>query len=155
MSKKLEKLISLSEAAKCLGMTVEALTTIIENDIIKAVEHKGEILVPESEIRQTITLEQFKKLKGVPITMSEASRKYGPTVKAIWTWVERGYIPKLDEAYPVHLDEQHVAYRCSIYKMRRGSSRLFDAAGRPYQLKRPELAEYRHRKAKQMQHISA
>lgn len=157
MGKKLEKLLPLAEAAERLGLTAEVLTHLIENDIIRAVEHEGEILVPESEVRQTITLEQFKKLKGKPITMAEASRKYGPTVKAIWTWVERGYIPKLDDAYPVHLDEQHVAYRCAIYKALDGrpGRRIFDAAGRPYRLKRPELAAYRERKAKQEQQASA
>lgn len=151
--RELEKLLPLDAAAKRLGIDENVLTALIENGTINANDHEGEILVPESEVKQVITLEQFKKLKGKPITMSEASRKYGPTIKAIWTWVERGYIPKLDDAYPVHLDEQHVAYRCAIYKSLDGrpGKRIFDKAGRPYRLKRPELADYRKRKAEQEQ----
>ncbi len=154
---KLEKLIPLPQAAARLGLSAEELTSIIENDIIRAVEHKGEILVPESEVKRTITREQFKKLEGVPITMSDASRKYGPTVKAIWTWVERGYISKLDAAYPVHLNEAQVAYCAAIYKALDGrpGKRLFDEAGRPYRLKWPEVSKYRQRKAKQEQDARA
>jgi hypothetical protein len=148
---KLEKLIPLPQAAARLGLTVEALTRLVDSGTIKANIHEGVVLIPESQVKQAITREQFVHLKGTPITMAEASEKYGPTVKTIWSWVARKYIAKLDDAYPVHVDEADVAYCAAVYKSRGKSSRLFDEAGRPYVLKRPEIAAYRQRRAKQAQ----
>ena len=147
---KLEKLLPLPQAAQRLGLSLDALTRLVDSGTIKANIHRGVVLIPESEVAQTITREQFAELKGTPITMAEASKKYSLTIKSIWTWMKRGFITKLDHAYPAHLDEADVAYCAAVYKSKGGrGSRIFDEAGRPYQLKRPEVATYRQRKAKE------
>jgi len=73
-----------------MGMIVEALTRLVTTGELKAMKTpSGETVVLESETEATITKEQFEHLRGRPITMAEASRMYGPTIKAIWERVQR------------------------------------------------------------------
>lgn len=126
---------------------------LIENGTIKANVLEGEILVPESEVR-IVTREQFRKLRDKPITVAQAIEKYGLN-SATWSrYIKAGLVRVLTPGYRMTLNEQDVAYCAEVYKMRGKSSRIFDAAGRPYQLKRPELKEYRERKASHAQCVS-
>lgn len=153
MATKLEKLIPLPQAAQRLGLTSDALTRLIDSGTIKANVHQGEILVPESQVAQTITREQFDELRGVPITMAKASQKYGISVQTIWNWTKRDELIKvLDPLYPTKLDEADVAYCVEVKRARGKSSRVFDENGLPYKLKRPEIAAYRQRKAEHPKH---
>jgi predicted site-specific integrase-resolvase len=153
---KLEKLLPLPQAAQRLGLTLDALTRLVDSGTIKANVHQGEILVPESQVKQTITREQFERLRGTPITMAEASKKYEVSVRTIRNWAKRDHLIEiLDDSYPTKLDESGVAYCVAVYKARGKSSRIFDKAGLPYQLKHPGLADYRRRKAKETQRARA
>jgi hypothetical protein len=149
-SAKLEKLLPLPQAAQRLGLTLDALTRLVDSGTIKANVHRGVVLIPESEVKQTITREQFAELKGTPITMAEASKKYSVPYSTLIGWVHNklGIITIIKSGYGMQIDEADVAYCAAVYKARGRSSRLFDQAGRPYQLKRPEVAAYRQRKAK-------
>lgn len=153
--RELEKLLSLDVAAKRFGIDENVLTSLIDRGIIKANEINGDILVPESETKCVVTREQFRKLRDKPITVSQSIEKYGLN-SATWSrYIKAGLVKVLTPGYRMTLNEQDVAYCAEVYKVRGKSSRIFDAAGRPYQLKRPELKEYRERKASHAQCISA
>ena len=154
---KLERLITLAEAAECLGLTVEVLTRLVDSGTIKANVHEGVVLIPEREIAKTITREQFKELKGTPITVMQAVEKYKVPYSTLIGWIhsQLEIISIIKPGYGMQIDEADVAYCAAIYKARGKSSRMFDEAGRPYQLKRPEIAAYRQRRAKQAQRTRA
>lgn len=154
---KLEKLIPLPEAARRLGLSVEALTRLVESGTIRANVHEGIILIPEHEIAKTVTREKFAQLEGKPITVTQAVKKYNIPYSTLIGWIHSKLrlITVLKSGYAMQINEADVAYCSEIYKARGKSSRLFDEAGRPYQLKRPELAAYRQRKAKQAQRARA
>jgi hypothetical protein len=156
--KNLEKLIPLPEAARRLGLTAEALTQLVESGIIKANIHKGVVLIPESEIKQTITREQFEKLRGQPITVAQAVEKYGISDVTISKWARLGYIEIIQPGYGMTIDAADMAYCAAVYKAKGGQrgARIFDESGNPYQLKRPEIAAYRRkRKTEQTQRVRA
>lgn len=146
---KLEKLIPLPQAAKHLGLTVEALTQLVESGIIKAsITDKGEVLIPKSQVDQTITREQFKKLRGKPITVHEAVEKYGISDVTISKWARLGYIEIIQPGYGMTIDAADMAYCAAVYKAKGGQrgARIFDESGNPYELKRPEIAAYRRKR---------
>ena len=155
MAVELDCVIPLPQAAKRMGMTVEALTRLVTSGKLKAMKtSSGEVVVPESETKNAITRgdKKYGALHGKPITMAKASEQYGPSIQSIWNWVKRGYIATIEdnkEPYPIKIDEADVAYCADVYKTRGKSSRIFDEAGRPYVLKHPDLAEYRRRKKSQ------
>lgn len=158
--RELEKLLPLDVAADCLGLSVEVLTSLIYSDRIKAnITDRGEVLVPESEVKKAAaTKEKFAKLVGVPITVSEAVKKYKVPYTTLIGWVHSPLelIAIIKPGYGMQLDEADVARCAAIYKMRGRSSRIFDKTGkRPYELMRPDLAEYRRNRAKQEQQVSA
>jgi hypothetical protein len=113
--------------------------------------------VPESQVKQAITREQFKKFRGTPITVSGAVKKYNIPYTTLIGWVHSDLelIAVIKPGYGMLIDEADVAYCAAVYRARGKSSRIFDEAKRPYKLKRPELAAYRQRKAKQEQCVSA
>ena len=145
--KKLEKLIPLPQAAARLGLTVEALTRLVDSGTIKANVHEGVVLIPEREIAQTITREQFAKLRGKPITVAQAIEKYGLNSGTWSRYIRTGLIEVLTPGYRMTLNEADVAYCAKVYEVLGGKqgSRIFDDQGRPYQLVRPEVAEYRRK----------
>jgi hypothetical protein len=150
---KLEKLIPLPEAARRLGLSVEALTALIENGTIRANIHEGEILVPESQVKQAITRKQFDKLKGTPITVAQAVEKYGISDVTISKWARLGYIAIIQPGYGMTIDAADMAYCAAIYKAKGGKrgTPIFDESGNPYELKRPEVAAYRHKRKVQLE----
>lgn len=73
----IERAIPLPETAKRLGLSIQALTRLIKDGIIKAVElPDGEVVVSEQETDVSIKREDFH-LRGKPTTVSEAAEKYG------------------------------------------------------------------------------
>jgi hypothetical protein len=157
----LEHVIPLPEAARRLGFPVEILKTLVERGKIRAVQFNGEVAVPESEI-PAITREQFEHLRGRPITIAQAARPaprfdesgeavggYGVPDPTIRDWVKRNYVHILENGYGKKLDEADIAYCAAIYHLQKKigtRAPLFDEAGRPYQLKHPDLSEYRRRR---------
>ncbi len=76
-------LLPLSEAARKYGVSEARLKTLIENGKIRAAMIGDEVVVSEEEARAAAVrkedLPEYKKhahLKGVPIWISEAERKY-------------------------------------------------------------------------------
>lgn len=146
----LERVISLPEAAQRLSLSVEALKALVERGTIRGVQlPNGEIAVPEDEAQPTITKEQYEHLRDKPITVSEVIDRYSIPNQTIRDWVNRGYIKVIQPGYGMTLDEADVAYCAAVYYEQKKSgirAPLFDEAGRPYQLKHPDLSEVRRRK---------
>ena len=122
----------------------------------------GEIGIGEQSARQVASYEQinerlrfirredFKKLKGKPISISEATRQYGVPGMTLRGWIKREYVSMLDaDSHPVLLDCGDVAYCAAIWTVRKSLNirgPLLDEKGKPYQLKHPWLSNYRKRK---------
>lgn len=150
----LDRFISLSQAARRLGLTKDTLRSLVDLGKVKgAILPNGQIGVNELELDQTVTREQFEQLRGQAITISEAARKYGIGKITFRQWTKRGYIRVLKEGYGMELDEADVAYCAAVYQVRGGvkGKRLFDELGQPYQYKHTEWAAYQRERRKKNQ----
>jgi hypothetical protein len=143
--------IPLAEAVHKYNLTEEVLTRLIRDGRIDGAQlPSGDLLVSddglnEAKTKEQIIKEEFSRLCENPVTVSEAENRYGLQNQTIRNWVTLGYIRVVDNDYPMKLDEADVAYCAKIYHERGGrpGARIFDSDGNPYQLKHPELAEYR------------
>lgn len=82
-------------------------------------------------------LPQYKKhahLKGVKISVREASREFDIPAPTLSRWATRGIIKILERTErEVYLDKADVAYSAEIYKERSGSGKwIFNDDGTPY-----------------------
>lgn len=109
--------------------------------------------VPEREMtKDDILKEKYTALVGQPITVSEAAQKYDIHRRTIFKWIDKGYIAIVQEEPVKQVDEAEVKYCVDIYRQRKSEgfgiygAPLLDKNGLPYQLKRPDVAEYRRRK---------
>ncbi|MCP4370663.1 MAG: hypothetical protein GY797_21505, partial [Deltaproteobacteria bacterium] len=96
---------------------------------------------------------RFAYLSGQPITLTKAAKKYNVPRSTLQNWVYRSnYLKPIPPAsYPANFDEAEIAYLADIYQDRqRTGSRapLIDESGLPYELKHPDLAQYRRKKKK-------
>ena len=73
-------------------------------------------------------------LKGVPISINEAGRKYKLNTSTLTRWMQRGLIHQLGkDGRKTLLDEADVAYCAGVYRQNSGQGKwAFDDAGRPY-----------------------
>ena len=138
------KFVSLSEAAERLRLESKYLLRLINNGKIEAASINGETVVSERDIiKMTPTprddLAEYKKfetLKGTPIWLSEAGRKYKINHVTILQWTRKGYIAKLGkDGNKMLLNEQDVAYCKFIYDRMGGSTkgkRIFNDDGTPF-----------------------
>jgi hypothetical protein len=150
MGLQLEQYIPLPQAAKRLKISAASLQGLIDSGNIRAVKLNGTVAVAESELKQVITREQFKYLRGMPITISEAAEKYSIGKITFRQWTQRGYIRVLKEGYGMELDEADVAYCAAVYQAQGGTrgKRLFNEDGHPYQIKHTEWADYQRERRK-------
>jgi hypothetical protein len=158
----LERIIPLNLAAKRSGLSEATLRNLVETGKIRAaVLPGGEIGVGEKSARQVASYEQinerlrsirrddFEKLRGKPISISEATRRYGVPGMTLRGWIKRDYVAVLANNHPVLIDNGDVAYCVAVWKMRKSlkvRGPLLDDKGYPYQLKHPWLSSYRKRK---------
>lgn len=160
----IERVLPLAEAAQRMGISAAALTRLVRSGKIRALQlPDGSLGVSKRDAEQlrrqiavneqlkAITRDQFKKLRGQPITISQASGSYGVPGTTLRDWVKRGYVRVIDaQVYPLELDQADVAYCATIHRVRSHyrilRAPLLDESGSPYQLKHPELSEYRRRK---------
>ncbi len=141
----------------------QALTRLLRRGRIRAITGEGGVLVVERRQRQSRTrkpkkqpLEQtgerrkqaeeearrirskYEHLKGRPIGVAEAGRKYGIPQSTVSKWMHRNYIKKIgQDGQKILLDEADVAYCAEVYRSRKGEGRrwMFDKDGLPYILK--------------------
>lgn len=148
----IERVIPLKEAASRMGISVAALTRLVSDGMIRAVQlPDGSMAVSEQELVRDTSDDQFSDLRGKPILISEAAKKYAVPGNTIRRWIKHRYIRVVGDGYPLTLDEADVARCAQTYQERKQSGSvsgapLFDEAGRPYQLKYPDVSEYRKRR---------
>ncbi len=141
----LERYIPLPKAAKRLGISPASLQGLIDGGNIRAAKLNGTIAVAESDLDQVVTRDQFEHLRGQPITVSQAVKTYGINAVTIRNWIRRQYITVLKSGYGTEIDQADMAYCAAVYQALGGvqGRRLFDEDGSPYQLRKPEFAEYK------------
>ncbi|HDN79989.1 MAG: hypothetical protein DRI61_02850 [Chloroflexi bacterium] len=126
MERKLERYIPIEEAARKYNLPVGLLTKLVEAGKIKAVKFgvDGEEMTGVAErdvIRvagQRISRDQVAHLRGKPIRLNQAVKKYGLNRSSLWKWARQGRINVLrDEEGVLELDEADVAYIALLKKM--------------------------------------
>lgn len=157
-------ILPLAEAAQEMGITEEEMRLMIQSGKARAfVDPEGIMYVQMTLPLQTedthddindrlsrIRREDYAHLEGVPITVSEAAKKYGVPVSTLHRWLERGYVSALNNesgrGKRKILDEATVAYCAEIYHVRKPYNTrapLLESDGSPYLLREPELARLR------------
>ncbi len=137
----LPRFISVTEAARRLGLPAKDLYRMVDAGKIKAAEINGETVVSEESLPfRKEDLPEYKKyahLKGVGIWVSEAARKYKIPHGNLSRWAKAGVISVLGkDGNKTLIDEADVGYCSEIHKKRSGSGKwLFNPDGTPYQPK--------------------
>ncbi len=158
--------LPLKEAAKKHNVEEKVLTQLIAAGMIEAVEENGETLVAvdkngngnngtKPQTKAEIIAAEFAHLHDQPITLSEAARKYDVPRGTLEAWQYKNYLtPTHPDAYPKLFNEAEIAYCADIYHDRKRvgtgfyGAPLLDENGLPYELKHPDLAQYRRKKGK-------
>jgi len=158
-------ILPLSEAAQVMGVAEDSLRNMVQSGKIRAfvdpdgamyiqmtaaptvpVDHEDDINARLSRIRR----EDFAHLEGVPITVSEAAKKYGVPRPTITSWLRRyrPFINLLRPGYRSEYNEADIAYLVAIYQTRRShgipsGTPLIDKEGKPNLIKHPTLSRAR------------
>ena len=139
----LDRFIPLSEAARRMRVSVkETRAMIVSGKIQGGVLPDGEMVVRESTIPTKYfpkkeDLKEYKlhaHLKGVGISISDASRKYKINHSTLYRWSSAKYIARIGvDKNRVLLDEADVAYCAEIYQRygQQGKT-LFNSDGTPH-----------------------
>ncbi len=151
MAPQIQRVLSLPVAAARMGISVRALTRLIRNGKMRAVQlPTGEMAVGETDVKRTTRktdlqeYRQYSHLSNERIGIGEAARKYEVATSTVHQWVQKGYIARVGQVgQKVLLNEQDVAYCVHIYR-EYGSHprrRLFNDDGTPYIAKTRVAAE--------------
>jgi predicted site-specific integrase-resolvase len=135
--------LPLAEVATLVGVPVSALQQKIQDGTISAITIHGKIAMSEQDARRAVPkvklpeYKRFDHLKGKPIWINEAARKYsawGLYQRLISLWTKKGLIKKIrDDGNRVLVDEQDVAYCALIYQKNKHRGRkVFQPDGTPY-----------------------
>jgi len=140
--------IPLSEAARKYGLEEAYLRQMVERGKIRAAMVAGEMVVSEEEVKKRAEQEQhsgvkkedlpeyseFKHLEDIPISISEAEKKYEVPNQTIVRWVQKGFIRVIGvEGRKKYINERDVAYCSYIYNKNRGQGKwVFSRNGTPY-----------------------
>jgi predicted site-specific integrase-resolvase len=144
----METYIPIGEASKIFSVADSVLLRWIELGRIRgAMINSTGVIVNELDIEDQLPKEEQPKykavahLKGTPIGVREASRKYLIPHQTITRWIEKGYIKTLGEqtvqgGRKLLLDEADVAYCAAFYHDDpRQGKKLFNDDGTPYHKK--------------------
>jgi len=136
----LERFITLEQAAQQLRLEQADLARLIDEGSLRAALLPDDLIgVSLSSVQALLPREDlpdyqdFAHLKGQPISISEASRKYGIHTSTLTRWMQRGYITRIGkDGRRTLLDEAHVAYCAKVYLSDSGQGKwLFDEKGKP------------------------
>ncbi|MCG3209848.1 MAG: hypothetical protein FOGNACKC_03475 [Anaerolineae bacterium] len=126
------------------------LTNVSVGDKVR-INSNGDLHVTAPESKEQILNERYGHLRDKTLTLTEASKKYGVPRGTLNSWVNQSkYLQPTDnDSYPATYNESEIAYLAEIWEDRRkiGSrAPLLDDDGLPYEIKHPNLAEYRRNK---------
>jgi len=137
---KLERFISMEQAGQQLDVDQAALRRLIEDGSLRAaILPDGSIGISLSGVYSLLPREElpdykdFAYLKDRPISISDASRKYGIHTSTLTRWMQRGYIAQIGkDGRRTLLNEADVAYCAKVYLSDSGQGKwLFDKKGKP------------------------
>jgi len=137
---KFDRFITLEKAGQQLRLDQAALQRLIDDGSLRAAIMPDDSLgVSLSSVQSLLPREElpdykeFAHLKGEPIGISDAARKYGINIPTITRWKQRGYIAQIGkDGQRILLDEADVAYCAKIYLSDSGQGKwMFDENGKP------------------------
>jgi len=138
---RLEYYITPEQAAKQLGLDLDSIYQLAdEGKLQAAVMTDGSIGISQISVNNLLPKEALPEyqlnagLKGVPISINEAGRKYKLNTSTLTRWMQRGLIHQLGkDGRKTLLDEADVAYCARVYRQNSGQGKwAFDDLGRPY-----------------------
>jgi excisionase family DNA binding protein len=136
-----EYYITPEQAAKQLRLDLDSIYQLAdEGKLQAAVMTDGSIGTSQISVNHLLPKEALPEyqlnadLKGVPISINEAGRKYKLNTSTLTRWMQRGLIHQLGkDGRKTLLDEADVAYCASVYRQNGGQGKwAFDDSGRPY-----------------------
>ncbi|MBI9045166.1 MAG: hypothetical protein JEZ06_11820 [Anaerolineaceae bacterium] len=139
---KLDRFISISQAAKQLKVSMEEVTNFVEEgDLIAAIMPDYSLGISEKSLNKLLPREElpdyqaFAHLIGQEISISEAGRQYKLNTSTLTRWMQRGYVTKIrKQGRLTLLNEADVAYCAAIYHQNEGQGkRVFNRNGKPIQ----------------------
>ena len=137
---KLDRFISLEDAGQQLDLDQSTLHCLIgDGSLYAAVLPDGSIAVSLRSVQSRLPRNKLPEylalahLKGQPISISDASRKYGIHTSTFTRWMQRGYIAQIGkDGRRTLLDGADVAYCAKVYLSDSGQGKwLFDEKGKP------------------------
>jgi predicted site-specific integrase-resolvase len=138
---RLEYFITPEHAASQLEVDVDSVYNLAEEGKIQAaVMTDGTIGISQLSVHNLLPKEELPEyqlnadLKGVPISINEAGRKYKLNTSTLTRWMQRGLIYQLGkDGRKTMLDEADVAYCAQVYRQNSGQGKwAFNDAGHPY-----------------------
>jgi hypothetical protein len=131
------------QAVRQLGMGMPEIEVLVrEGKLQAAVMTDGTIGISQRSLTGHLPREALPEyrekaeLRGVPISINAAGRKYGLNTSTLTRWMQRGLIRRLGkDGRKTMLDEADVAYCANVYSNNRGQGKWsFDKSGKPYNL---------------------
>jgi hypothetical protein len=138
---RLDLFISPDQAARQLEMDSDSIFQLVDEGRLRAaVMTDGTIGISQQSVNELLPKEALpeyrenEELRGTPISINEAGRKYKLNTSTITRWMQRGLIRQLGkDGRKTLLDEADVAYCARVYQLNRGQGKwVFDEEGRPY-----------------------
>ncbi len=138
---RLELYITPEQAARQLEVNLDSIfQSVDEGKLRAAVMTDGTIGISQQSVNELLPKEALpeyrenEELRGTPISINEAGRKYKLNTSTLTRWMQRGLIRQLGkDGRKTLLDEADVAYCARVYQSNSGKGKwVFDQVGRPY-----------------------
>ena len=138
---RLELYITPEQAARQLGFALDSVFHAVDDGKLRAaVMTDGTIGISQQSVNEVLPKEALpeyrenEELRGSPISINEAGRKYKLNTSTLTRWMQRGLIRQLGkDGRKTLLDEADVAYCARVYLLNSGQGKwVFDDEGRPY-----------------------
>ena len=137
----LEFFVTPEQAARQLGVDLDSIYRLADEGKLRAaVMTDGSVGISQLSVNEVLPKEGLPEyqlnadLKGVPISINDAGRKYKLNTSTLTRWMQRGLIHQLGkDGRKTLLDEADVAYCARVYRQNSGQGKwAFDESGRPY-----------------------
>ncbi len=137
----LELFVTPEQAARQLDMDSDSIFGLVDEGKLRAaVMTDGIIGISQQSLNELLPKEALpeyrenEELRGTPISINEAGRKYKLNTSTITRWMQRGLIRQLGkDGRKTLLDEADVAYCARVYQLNSGQGKwVFDEEGRHY-----------------------
>ncbi len=136
-----ELFITPEQAGLQLGLDSDSIFKLADEGKLRAaVMTDGKIGISQQSVNELLPKEaqpeyrENEELRGMPISINEAGRKYKINTSTLTRWMQRGLIRQLGkDGRKTLLDEADVAYCARVYLLNSGQGKwVFDEVGRPY-----------------------